>query len=243
MNYSILKLLLRQAIHDIREHVPRGYFDLRPSKFPLKKPYIEGFLIGLMPDSSKEKIRAVRASMLGDIILKMNYLVTARQYAACEMLRPLGELIAIESNKIKGLTEREIELEPLLKIFIRPESTASQIPEVTNNLRVLLERYLNYLPQQEARTFLSLVDEQEQPKPQIKRIYLQPQQEEEILRIIREVLKLDPENLPPPKKRGKAGLRQAVHKKVTIPSELFRSDTVFYKAWDRARKYFTYASQ
>lgn len=60
------------------------------------------------------------------------------------------------------------------------------------------------------------------------------QQEDEILRIIEEVLLLKPLHLPQVKK-GKAGTKAAVRKQLGIPSNLFVSDKVFNTAWERLR--------
>ena len=63
---------------------------------------------------------------------------------------------------------------------------------------------------------------------------LQIQQEDNILHIIRDVLKLDPLNLPA-RKNGKAGAKSSVRNKLGIPCPLFNTVTVFNKAWERLR--------
>lgn len=95
MDYSLLKQLLNQAIYDIREFVPDGYSDMRPPDFNKLDGYetcMNAAMAGLPPDSTHEKIRASRASRLGKSILGHDTIVSARQYAAREMLPPLGEL-------------------------------------------------------------------------------------------------------------------------------------------------------
>ncbi len=68
-----------------------------------------------------------------------------------------------------------------------------------------------------------------------KSIGLQIQQEDEILRLIREILKLDPINLPH-RRCGKAGTKAVICEMLKIPSSLFRSVVVFNKAWERLSK-------
>lgn len=65
-----------------------------------------------------------------------------------------------------------------------------------------------------------------------KRVGLQIQQEDKILRLIRETTGCEPFNLPT-RKEGKAGTKADVREKLNIPSELFRSTIVFNKAWER----------
>ena len=60
----------------------------------------------------------------------------------------------------------------------------------------------------------------------------QIQQEKEILRIIQNVLRLDPLNLPK-RPKGKPWIKAEVRKYIEIPNQPFQSDTTFDKAWSR----------
>jgi hypothetical protein len=62
----------------------------------------------------------------------------------------------------------------------------------------------------------------------------QKRQEYEVLRIIRDELKLDPLNLPY-RKPGKRGSKAEVRAHLKIPGELFQSDGTFESAWERLR--------
>jgi hypothetical protein len=62
----------------------------------------------------------------------------------------------------------------------------------------------------------------------------QKRQEYEVLRIIRDELKLDPLNLPY-RKPGKSGSKAEVRAHLKIPGELFQSDGTFEGAWERLR--------
>lgn len=60
----------------------------------------------------------------------------------------------------------------------------------------------------------------------------QIQQENEILRIIRDVLKHDPQK-PPTMTPGKPWVKSEVRKTLAIPHQPFQSVVVFNKAWER----------
>ncbi len=68
-----------------------------------------------------------------------------------------------------------------------------------------------------------------------KSVSVQIQQEDEILRVIREVLLLDPHALPD-RHIGKKGVKAQAKILLGIPSTLFQSIGVFNKAWERLRE-------
>ncbi len=65
-------------------------------------------------------------------------------------------------------------------------------------------------------------------------VKLQIQQEDEILRVIREALQLDPLALPD-RPNGVSGSKSLARKMLGIPCALFQSEGVFRKAWERLR--------
>jgi hypothetical protein len=86
----------------------------------------------------------------------------------------------------------------------------------------------------EAKLFNSLLDdEQEQDKSKTKPKKLQDERENEIMRIIRDELRLDPLNLPPIV-QGKPGVKSKVKSILNVPNKLFTNKT-FNTCWQELR--------
>jgi hypothetical protein len=88
------------------------------------------------------------------------------------------------------------------------------------------------------------VETKESPKSQKQQVAIESavnadapklkQQEDEVLRIVRDELDLDPLNLPY-REPGKRGVKAEVRAHLKIPNKLFQSECVFKKAWERLR--------
>jgi len=136
-------------------------------------------------------------------------------------------IIEVEDQDVwaKNRDPRTLDDNELSDRYFDPQSN-SYLP---HNLFTDLEKAL--IPEQDLLEFAqqeTLSDKNTCAKP----VGLQIQQEDEILRLIRETIGRDPLNLPT-RKKGKAGTKADVREKLNIPSKLFRSITVFNKAWER----------
>lgn len=237
MDCWLLNLLMKQAIFEINNFVPEGYLNpWRTTKpVPFKKTLSITLSVGLRPDSFSDNIVAIRASELGAKLLRQMVMMTARQYVVCKLLIPLGELIVIEINE--PTTELDIFLlssEQLNDI----KYLSRQRPYVINNFQKSLKKYLEFLTEQEAKPFASLLESAPgRSESQIEDDDdegRQIQQEKEILRIICDVLKHDPQKLPPVIP-GKPWVKSDVRRELNIPRQPFQSEVVFKKAWERLR--------
>lgn len=155
------------------------------------------------------------------------------------MLEPLGQLIVIELSKIGWISKLENRLEPSLRRSISIKSLDYQRVRAITDFQDSLKKYLDHISDQEAKPFISLLKpEQEDLVPQNEDSEgRQNQQENEILRIIRDVLKHDPQKLPPIP-QGKRWVKADVRKILVTPRQLhklFQSEAVFNKAWERLR--------
>ncbi|SFL40899.1 hypothetical protein SAMN05216302_10816 [Nitrosomonas aestuarii] len=164
---------------------------------------------------SRDEIRGMLAMSLADRLFSQSesqvIAVTPRQSIAIELLYCLGDLATIEYRN------------PL-----DPDRDT-----VLNSLFTYLEEYLLFFSQDEAKPFESLLPNRS--NTQSIKLGVQIRQEDEILRIIKEVYKYDPLNLPQIV-AGKPWIKSEIFKAFfQIPTELFRSGTVFNKAWERLR--------
>ncbi len=136
--------------------------------------------------------------------------LTARQHAAAELLYHWGRIL------------RPPELQP----------------NHNNLLRTSIKNYIAHLGTSEAKLFHSLLDDiQEQAKSQTKTTKLQ-ERKNEILRIIRDELKLDPLNLPsfsPGKPWVKAKVKSILKLPTKLSNELFTANN-FDDAWEKLRE-------
>ncbi|MBY0499662.1 MAG: hypothetical protein K2P74_08680 [Nitrosomonas sp.] len=246
MDCCLLKLLLKQAIFDIKDLVPKSYFNPWRTVEPHPKSHFIAMSVGLKPDSFSDRIVAIRASELGAKLQRSMSMLSARQHIACELLIPLGELIVIEIENNEPDTKPDTELDILLLSSSQLNTIKSlnlQRQTVIDNFKESLKLYFKFLTEQEAKPFISLLESDPEPSKSQAALLTnekedgegrQIQQEDKILLIISSLgyipLKL------PPIPAGKPWVKSEVREKLNIPSHPFQSIAVFDKAWERLLK-------
>lgn len=119
----------------------------------------------------------------------------------------------------------------------KPHPDAVYIPGLSNPIKKQVFSWYveafwddlnNWLEKKEGRIKFRFPNPNQESRPEKRQI----QQEKEILRIIKEELRLDPLNLPAIEP-GKSGTKATVREKLGIPRSPFQSNIVFDKAWGR----------
>lgn len=201
LDYLLLKQLIMQVNYDLNEFLQVNLFNL--NAFGDGGTHLNGRLL------SKTEERHFYASSFARSILDnppADFCLTARQYAAAELLYQWGRIL-------------------------RPEELQ---PNHKNMLRASIKNYISHLGANEAKLFSSLLDDEQIKENSKLEPKKQENQENEILRIIRGELKLDPLKLPP-RPPGGAWVKSQVKSKLSIPGKLF-TDNSFERAWERLRK-------
>ena len=156
MDHWVLRQLRGRVLSDLSEFVPDGYFDTEKEKFPVHAD-IEGARM-----LSNEMRWGYLAGKLGQKLqFHTTMLMTARQVSASEVLMHLGALAAVEAQQ--KVTEKLSKKAQMLNVpdgnstAVAEQMKKEHIPQFQLNLLAGLQQYLLYLSPEEAKPFMSIV--------------------------------------------------------------------------------------
>lgn len=159
MNWWVLKQLRARVIEDLRDYIPKDYFEKFTNKFKID-PSIEN-----SDHYSKELNWGYSASTIGkELFFNPPLNMTARQISASDVLMNLGFLSAAKAAQ--GVTTKLSEFASKKNLpdgnsgAVSKQFEENQIPVFIENVKGALEQYLLHLNENESKPFLSILNEE-----------------------------------------------------------------------------------
>lgn len=158
LDWWIVKQLRAMVIDDLCDLVPDGYFDGEVEQFRLND------IIENSEHFSSELRWGYLAGTLGKkLFFDSTATMTARQVSACEVLMNLGMLAGAEAAH--GMSAQVSKKAKKMGVadgnagLVAEQLQSEGIPTLSNNVVGALEQYVKYLQPNEAKPFLSLLNE------------------------------------------------------------------------------------